>query len=655
MLSQNEIDAAASVLVDELNAQSQRPFVWPATFALAGAYLDQLERSGGLAPARLASARAALDGAARDPGTAALAALGRLASDVSGAAGGSSEPEKVALLASTLRELASMTPAELVAAAPRTAPLIPETPAGSPVVDVRTYAENVTRWTLGNGVQILLKPTDFQTGQVILVGFSPGGGALADDQDLGSARAAASVVGRSGLGAFTGPALRRRIAGRNVSVAPVMNEWREGIRGVAPPAELETLFQLVYLSFTAPRADERTLERWRSDQLRLRASRESTAAADFNDRWTRLRAAGPASEPLTADAVASADLERALAFYRDRFADASDFVFNLVGDFDPDDVRPLIERYLGGLPSIGRREAPPLPALPQALVDVTETTTVHAGANTRIHFSGPYEAGSARSRAELGALAIILQARLRARVGPGLGDGYFISARWATRLEPTPTYDLLVDFGSEAEPVEELVARVMDEVARLSSEPPTDGEIADARGRLGRPHDATVRQNGFWSNMLRAAEIEGVDPVAEIVGYPDALDALSSASLAEAARVLLARSRSTRLSVRLDPSVEAPWIAGAEFRARFDAENQGGFYAARIEGRFLDGRYEFRASFAPDPAGSSWQVYWGLDEAAFATRDREFTAQGFRRVWTQDFTDARGRRLTQATWMRLAP
>jgi hypothetical protein len=118
---------------------------------------------------------------------------------------------------------------------------------------------------------------------------------------------------------------------------------------------------------------------------------------------------------------------------------------------------------------------------------------------------------------------------------------------------------------------------------------------------------------------------------------------------------VLARDLATRLTVRGDPEVDAPWMNGVEFGTRFDRENQAGYYPARIEGRFVDGRVDFRGTFAPYPAGSAFQAYWGLDEAAFTARDREFTAQGYRRVWTQDFTGAAGRRFTQAVWMRLAP
>ncbi len=106
-LSANEIAAAHSVQLDQLNAQGQPMYTWPATFALSRAYVDQLERSGGLSPARLASVRQAIDGAERASGNARRSALTTLATALSGEAGASRDAAKVRTLAQSLRDLAS--------------------------------------------------------------------------------------------------------------------------------------------------------------------------------------------------------------------------------------------------------------------------------------------------------------------------------------------------------------------------------------------------------------------------------------------------------------------------------------------------------------------------------------------------------------------
>ncbi len=106
-MSQNEIDAAKSVTLDHLNTQGQPKFVWPATFSLAKAYVDQLERSNGLPADRIASVRQELSNAERATGNTRRDAVTKLATDLSGQATGSRDAAKVRMLANTLRELAA--------------------------------------------------------------------------------------------------------------------------------------------------------------------------------------------------------------------------------------------------------------------------------------------------------------------------------------------------------------------------------------------------------------------------------------------------------------------------------------------------------------------------------------------------------------------
>ncbi|WP_420456191.1 LVIVD repeat-containing protein [Rubrivirga sp.] len=105
-LSANEIAAAETVRFDELNAQGQPKYDWPPSFALAGAYADQLERSRGLAPVELALVRTALQTAEAGSGTARRATLMELATGLSGMAGDSPDAAKVTMLAEAVRALA---------------------------------------------------------------------------------------------------------------------------------------------------------------------------------------------------------------------------------------------------------------------------------------------------------------------------------------------------------------------------------------------------------------------------------------------------------------------------------------------------------------------------------------------------------------------
>ncbi len=106
-LSQNEIDAANSVRLEYLNSQGQPKFTWPNTFALAGAYLDQLERSRSMASSRIGQIRSALASAERASGASRSSALTRLAGELGGDASRSADPERVRKLQEVVRGLAA--------------------------------------------------------------------------------------------------------------------------------------------------------------------------------------------------------------------------------------------------------------------------------------------------------------------------------------------------------------------------------------------------------------------------------------------------------------------------------------------------------------------------------------------------------------------
>jgi hypothetical protein len=108
-LSQNEIDAAKTVKLDYLNAQGQPKFVWPATFALSRAYVDQLERWNGLAANRAAAVRTALAAAEQAGGAARRTALTSLATELERDASSARDAARVRMLAESVRELANAT------------------------------------------------------------------------------------------------------------------------------------------------------------------------------------------------------------------------------------------------------------------------------------------------------------------------------------------------------------------------------------------------------------------------------------------------------------------------------------------------------------------------------------------------------------------
>ncbi|MFQ5633144.1 MAG: insulinase family protein, partial [bacterium] len=238
------------------------------------------------------------------------------------------------------------------------APLLDKQPTPSSVAN-ETYLQeiDVTEWRLANGVRVLLKPTDFKEDELFFTAYSPGGTSLASDEDFVAASTASSVVHGGGLGAFDAIQLQKQLAGKLVRVSPYIGSLEEGLSGGGSPKDMETLFQLIYLHFTAPRKDSTAFLAFQSRLKAFLANRSSSPEAAYGDTvQVTLAQYHYRARPISAAYFDEMDLNKSFTFYKDRFADASDFTFVFIGNFSLERMKPLVETYLGGLPSIERTE-----------------------------------------------------------------------------------------------------------------------------------------------------------------------------------------------------------------------------------------------------------------------------------------------------------
>ena len=275
------------------------------------------------------------------------------------------------------------------------APLVPEEPQPGEIVARREIPEvGVTEWTLSNGARVVLKPTNFKEDEILFRATSAGGVSLADDRNLVPANTADQVIPAGGLGVFSTVDLEKKLAGKAVTIRPSIDELDEGLSASASAKDAETLFQLVYLTFTAPRPDPVVFDVLKSQLKTYLENRTKSPETVFSDTLrTTLQRDQPRFRPMTVDEIPQMDLQKSLAFYRDRFADASDFTFILVGNLDMAVIEPLVTRYLASLPSLNRKESwkdwrvPP----PEGVVKRVVEKGVEPKSLTAIVFSGPFK------------------------------------------------------------------------------------------------------------------------------------------------------------------------------------------------------------------------------------------------------------------------
>ena len=394
------------------------------------------------------------------------------------------------------------------------APLVANALVPRPVVtEARDSVLGVTRWTLANGVRVVVKATDFKADEVLLAAFSPGGTSVEPDSLYAAAAFATQLAGLGGVGTFSAVELQKKLTGKAVFVSPFIGTYQEGFRGQASPRDLETLFQLIYLQFTAPRADPEAFEAFKSNARASLANRSANPATAFRDTLSvTLTQHHPRSRPISPAIVDSFDLGRSLAVYRDRFADAGDFTFLVVGAVSLDSLRPLVERYVGNLPRTGRTETWRDIGVetPAGVVEREVRKGLEPKSQTELVFSGPM-ADDRFERFALRTLADILEIKLREQLREELGGTYGVSVNGGASRVPRHEYSVTIDFGSAPDRVAELVRVVFAEIDSLRRFGPSEKDLAKIRETAIRSHETDLRENGFWLGQLSAFEQFGGD------------------------------------------------------------------------------------------------------------------------------------------------
>ncbi len=409
---------------------------------------------------------------------------------------------------------------------------------GTVVSATRVPAVNVTEWKLSNGVRVIVKPTDYKADEVLFSATSPGGSSLASDADYMSAGLASQIMGLSGLGQFSMVDLRKKLTGKVASAGATIGETSEGLAGRASPKDLETLFQLIYLDFTAPRLDTAAFQAFKNQVGPFLANRGNDPDQVFSDtvQWT-MSSHNLRARPITPATFAEVNPEKALAFYKDRFADASDFTFAFVGNVDTLTLKPLVEKYLASLPAIHRTETfrDNSGAPPTGVVEKVVHKGVEAKANTVIEFTGACQY-TPENRFVLRAMMELFQIKLIETLREQLGGTYSPGAGGACNRVPRQSYLLQVQFNSAPDNVEKLSKSVFALIDSLKANGPSQADVDKVKEELLRGHEVDVKNNSYWTGNILARDAAGEDIAGLGDAYNDMIKNLTAAQIQAAAK-----------------------------------------------------------------------------------------------------------------------
>lgn len=417
-------------------------------------------------------------------------------------------------------------------------PLLAQKPVPGRIVSSQYFREvDVTEWTLSNGVTVYHKQTDFKNDELMFSAYSLGGTSMVPDSEYFSAKYASAVIGESGLAVFSKTELEKKLAGKTVSVSSYVNELEEGLRGSSSAKDAETLFTLIRLYFTSPRHDPVGVEHLRRQLEAQVQNRDAQPDQIFFDRYNQILSSDHfRSTPLTEDTLQRVDFRKSFEVYRERFADPGDFTFFFVGSMSVDELKPLIETYIAGLPSRGDPEHWIDRGVEEPTGVIRETIEIGLEPISKIMltFHGPYEWNRENNHRVL-SLCDTLNIRLREVIREEEGGTYGIGAYPSYTRYPHPHYLVQIYFATDPARTDELIGKVLEVTRSMQREELDASYVTRIQETQRQEFEQNLRQNGYWLSVLKHAVFHGRE-LKSILALPEYIDELSTGELRDAAR-----------------------------------------------------------------------------------------------------------------------
>ncbi|MBR0196141.1 MAG: insulinase family protein [Paludibacteraceae bacterium] len=400
-----------------------------------------------------------------------------------------------------------------------------------------------TEWTLSNGVKVVIRPTQFKADEIMLQASSKGGLSQVKTEDLPSAEMATSIVTMSGVGTFNATQLTKALSGKTVAVKPEISENTERINASSSVKDLETMLQLTYLYFTAPRRDEeafRTVMHMAQTQL---ANRDKDPNTIFSDSIEMMRTNHSERTVLyTNEMLNRVNLDKALAVYKARFANPADFTFVFVGNIDPEDakVQELICQWIGGLKTKKGHEdiidhhITVTPGIQKNYFTFPMTTTTASNCIQYTSYDIPY---TIANDVHIELLGRILRTRYLESIREREGGSYGVSTYGFMNLVPSARAGLMMIFDTDPLKQEKLIGIIHEEVQAILANGPLANDLSKEKESMLKNYQENLEKNGYWRNVLYMYYMFGINELRE---YKPAVESTTADDIQQILKQLVA-------------------------------------------------------------------------------------------------------------------
>ncbi|MCQ2333552.1 MAG: insulinase family protein [Paludibacteraceae bacterium] len=402
-----------------------------------------------------------------------------------------------------------------------------------------------TEFTLSNGIRVIILPTEYKKDEIIMRAASLGGTSLIPNvADLPSAQLATAVVDFMGYGDFSRNDLTKALAGKQCSASFSLSELAENVSGSSTIKDFETMLQLVYLGFTSPRRDENAYTTLMNFLYQQIANKDKNPKNAWSDSIGVLLSGNSERHILLSkETLEQMNLDRAMAIYRERFANPADFTFFFVGNINPDDpqTRQQICQWLGGLKTKKNKQESfrdwniRVPAGIQHNYFTREMQT--RTASNYIQYTSydiPY---TMDNDVNLDILGSILSTRYLESIREREGGSYGVGCYATLGRIPVPCAKLVMRFDTDPLKQERLMAIIHEEVQTILRDGPLESDLLKEKQILLKSLDEDLEKNGWWLTTLYLYDRYGTNRVTE---YRKAVENITAESVQTILKKLVA-------------------------------------------------------------------------------------------------------------------
>lgn len=428
-------------------------------------------------------------------------------------------------------------------------PLMTELPTPGTIVKEEKGKFGSTVLTLSNGVRVVVKPTDFKADEISMSAYSPGGSSLFGNDEIVQISVFNDVVSLGGLSKFSNDDLRKMLAGKTASASTSVSGMYENASGGCTNKDFETMLQLNYLNFTAPRQDMEAYDKFRQS-LRLNLEQqEKLPETEFGDSVTFAVYNGhPRSANMKADWVDRINYDRCMEMYRERFADASDFTFVFVGNIDLETARPLFCQYLASLPSTGRKETwkdNGMRIRKGEYKNVVHKELQTKKASVIVLRTGDVEY-NLRNNLMLNMISQALNTIYLEEVREKEGGTYGVSVGASLNRYPVEQAVIQISFDTDPARRADMTKIVKDQLERFIATGPTPESLQKIKEYMLKSYTQNQRENGYWMGRLVAFYQDGMDNHTD---YEKIVNSITIADLCAMTKKILSQNNEIEISL----------------------------------------------------------------------------------------------------------